>query len=94
MGKLAELAGTKRLKGAVQVTCMETGATRVCADEEEALSVVGSAHVEHRRGAFFYGKAAKAEEPVVVVLDEPKVTKKKTKKKSSRRSELSSPLDD
>ena len=55
MGKLAELAGAKSLTGKIRITCMTTGVSRTCDNEVAALSAIAGSHVEHRRGAFFYG---------------------------------------
>ena len=70
MGKLAELAKAKKLKGKVAMTNLDTGETRTYEDEASAEAALPKgAEVSHRRGAFFY-KGGKAEpEPVAADPD-------------------------
>jgi len=75
MGKLAELAGTPKLKGQVGVTTLK-GVTTVYGGEAEAEIACVGMQLEHRRGAFFE-KAPEA----------PKAPKAKRKRKAEDSSE-------
>lgn len=57
MGKLARLANTRALAGAVTLTCLDTGASQTFDSEQAAEAALPTgAKAEHRRGAFFYQK--------------------------------------
>jgi hypothetical protein len=63
MGKLAELAKAKTLKGKVMITRAD-GTSRTYATEAEAEKAAATLDLEHRRGAFFE-KPKAAPAPVV-----------------------------
>lgn len=60
MGKLAETAGTKALKGPVTMTNLDDGTSQTFPDEAAAEKALPSgAQLEHKRGAFFYKAGGK-----------------------------------
>jgi hypothetical protein len=61
MGKLADLAKAKALKGAVQVT-FKDGTSKTFASEAEAEKATAGLTLEHRRGAFFEVEGAATED--------------------------------
>ena len=75
--KLAELAGAKRLKGAVCVTDAK-GVTHHYVDEAAAWAAWQGKPLEHRRGAFFEAVA----DPIVI-LDEPATRRRRGRRAST-----------
>ena len=85
--RLAELAKTEKLKGAVQVS-FACGASKTYDDEAAACAALeGVKSVEHRRGAFFAdvplkGLGASKAKPVAKNAPEPEAKPKPSKSSS------------
>lgn len=95
MGKLAELAGARQLKGAVAVTYKD-GTSRSFENEAEAEEALSGTDVFHHRGAFYekgctprgYTAPTKAKQKVVaapVAVAEPEPERAESKPSESKR---------
>lgn len=64
MGRLAELAKAKALKGQVTLTNVGDGTSKTYPDEATAEAALpNGAKVEHRRGAFFWSGGGEMPKP-------------------------------